>query len=189
MKPKNNRRGDAAASLRYDRCQTPFYALDPLLPYLNRGWRIWEPAAGEGNIAARLRLDGYTVTASDLLTGQNFFDYSPPGWDCLVTNPPYSIKYDWLGRCYQLGKPFALLMPLETMGAAKGQILLAEYGVEVILLNRRVNFKMPGRGYTGGGAQFPTAWFTWGLGIGRQLSYGAINYYPDEQLSLFAMQC
>lgn len=184
MKPKKTQAADTGKSCNYDRCQTPFYALDPLLPHLRREWRIWEPAAGEGNIVTRLSFAGYRVVAGDLLGGENFFQYSPPGWDCQVTNPPYSVKYAWLSRSYQLGKPFALLLPLETLGAAKGQELFERHGVEIILLNKRINFKMPGKGYGGGGAQFPTAWFTWGLGIGRQFTFAKINYYGDSQLSL-----
>lgn len=184
MKPKANKLGKTSESHKYDRCQTPFYALDPLLPYLAQNLTIWEPAAGDGQIVAKLRLGGFKVVSSDLLYGQNFFNYSPSIWDCQVTNPPYSTKYQWLARSYQLGKPFALLLPLETLGASQGQKLFERYGIEVILLNRRVNFKMPDKGYTGGGAQFPTAWFTFGLGIGKSLSFAKINYYHDEQMPL-----
>ena len=35
MKPKINRAGDPQESKGFDRCNTPAYALDPLLPYIN----------------------------------------------------------------------------------------------------------------------------------------------------------
>lgn len=166
-----------------DFCQTPGYALDPLLPYLNKSWRIWESARGEGQIVNKLTNEGYDIVGTDILTGDNFFESEPKSWDCQVTNPPYSIKYDWIKRSYELCRPFALLMPLETLGAAKGQTLFKEHGMEIILLNRRVNFNMPNKGYAGT-AQYPTAWFTWGLEIGQQLTYGNITHYPDEQTKL-----
>jgi hypothetical protein len=179
VKPKENKAGNISKSYTFDRCQTPFYALDPLLPYLAKNWLIWESAAGNGQIVSKLQLSGFDVVSSDLLTSQNFFSYSPSTWDCQVTNPPYSTKYQWLARSYQLGKPFALLLPLETLGAQQGQKLFERYGVEIILLNKRVNFNMPNLGYSGNGAQFPTAWFTFGLKIGRSLTFAKIERYDD----------
>lgn len=185
MKPKQNQQGSTKKSNNYDRCQTPFYALDPLLPYLPSGI-IWEPAAGDGHIVTKLTMSGWeNIISSDLLTGQNFFETEPDKWDCQVTNPPYSIKYEWLTRSYELGKSFALLLPLETLGASKGQKLFECYGVELILFDKRINFKMPNKGYTGGGDQFPSAWFTSGLNIGQQLTFAKIHYYEDGQLSFF----
>lgn len=175
MKNKTNRTGDEYVPQGYDSCQTPPEALDPLLPYLPREWRLWEPASGEGLLVDAFYDAGFsTVRASDILTGQNFFQFEPAAWDALVTNPPYSIKYKWLERCYALGKPFALLLPVETLGAKTAQTLFREHGIEIIFMDQRVNFKMPYAGWEGGGAQFPTAWFCWGLGIGQQLTFARI---------------
>lgn len=181
MKPKNNRAGNAAVSQTMDCCQTPLYALDPLLPYINPEWTIWEPAEGEGNIYRGMFRAGIdNIIGSDVLQGLNFFHYKPfTPWDCIITNPPYSIKYKWLARCYALGKPFALLLPIDTNGAGAAQRLFRQYGVEVIYLDKRVNFKMPEKGYSGS-AQFSTAWFTWGLGIGKENTYAEIVRCPDE---------
>lgn len=160
-----------------DACQTPAYAIDPLLPYLSRFSTIWEPAAGEGLMVDALLDSGFHVLASDLIRDQNFFFYEPDEeWDCLVTNPPYSIKFKWLERCYQLGKPFALLMPLEALGTRTAQEMFDACGIEIILLNRRVNFKMPEKGWEAGGATFPTVWYTWQLNLGSQLVFGKIEY-------------
>jgi hypothetical protein len=41
---------------------------------------------------------------------------------------------------------------------------------EWIFFKRRINFKMPNKGWTGTGAQFPTFWFTRGLNIGQNVS-------------------
>ena len=174
---KVSRPVDERESKKYDRCQTPPYATDPLLPYLPDGV-LWEPASGEGYLVEAFYDAGYQesqVITSDLLTGQNFFDYEPDSWDFLVTNPPYSIKFKWLKRCYQLGKPFALLLQVEVLGTQAAQRLFEEHGIEVVLLDKRADFKMPNAGWTGGGAQFSTAWFTWGLNIGKGISYGRIS--------------
>lgn len=161
-----------------DACQTPPYAIDPLLPYLQEGWNIWEPACGEGYLEGALYDSGFSVTPSDILTGQNFFEFDPGNWDCLITNPPFSIKYQWLERCYQLGKPFALLLQVEVLGTKTAQEMFEKYGVEIIFVRPRINFKMPNKGWDGGGSQFPTAWFTWGLNVGRQMTFARV--VPDD---------
>jgi hypothetical protein len=187
MKPKKNRKGSLRKSSSFDRCQTPAYAIDPLIQFLNEDWIIWECAAGEGNIVNYLSSKGYKVIGTDILTGQNFFEWEPDQWDCIVTNPPYSIKYQWLEHCYDLGKPFALLLPVETIGAASGQRLFEEYGCEIIFLNKRVDFKMPGRTYRKSSAQFPVAWFTWKMKIGKAINFHKIVKREDRQMWFFEM--
>ena len=176
QKPKTNRAGDPNVSQALDRCQTPPYALEPLLPYLNKALIVWEPAAGERLLAGALWDAGVgRVEESDILDGRNFFDYEPSEWDCLVTNPPYSIKYDWLKRCYALGKPFALLLPVETLGAKTAQELFRLHGVQAIFMDKRINFKMPNIGFEGSAAQFPVAWFTWQLNLEKDMVFSYVN--------------
>lgn len=166
MKPKVNRKGVTSKPSNYDSCQTPGWAVEPLFTYLD-GKFIWEPACGRGNLVAAMRPFAYGITATDILNGehQDFFtiDSRLFYWEVLVTNPPYSIKYDWLEHCYELGKPFALLMPVEMLGAQKAQKMFVKHGIELLFLPRRVNFDMPEKGYSGGGAQFPVAWYCWHL--------------------------
>jgi hypothetical protein len=176
MKPKVNRAADEYVAQGFDACQTPPEAVDPLLPYLNVDWTVWECAAGERFLVNALHDSGFhSLTASDIITGENFFDYEPAQWDCIVTNPPYTLKYRWLERCYALGKPFALLLPVETLGAKTAQEFFRNCGLEVIFLDKRVNFKMPNKGWEGSSAQFPVAWFTYGLNIGQQMTFARVN--------------
>lgn len=157
-----------------DDYQTPPSALAPLLPHLKKEWVIWECAAGKGNLVRELRRTGHKVIATDIITGLNFLTNQPTGnsydsWDCIVTNPPYSLKDEFIARCYALGKPFALLMPLTSLEGRKRQSLFGLHGVEMIIMERRVNFVTPSG--EGGGSWFMTAWFTWGLDIGRELTF------------------
>lgn len=176
QKPKINRAANEYVAQGFDACQTPPYAVDPLIPYLDRSKTIWEPASGEGLLVGALRDSSFEVVTSDIINGQNFFDYEPmEQWDCIVTNPPYTLKYRWLERCYALGKPFALLLPVETLGAKTAQAMFKVYGLELILLDQRINFKMPNIGFEGSSAQFPVAWFTWGLNIGKELIFAEVK--------------
>lgn len=176
MKPKINRAGDTATSAGYDCCQTPSYALEPLLPYIPRHAVIWEPACGAGLLAQALREAGHTVIGTDILQDPeyNFFTWQPPRFDMIITNPPYSIKYKWLERCYQLGRPFALLIPVESIGAAAAQEQYRAYGTEWLMLDKRVDFIMPVRGGEGSSAQFPTFWSCWRL-LSERVVWGRLN--------------
>jgi ribosomal protein L37AE/L43A len=158
-----------------DACQTPPYAIDPLLPYINHNRTVWEPAAGEGHLVEAFYDAGFqSVISSDLITGQNFLEHEPDAdWNMIVTNPPFSLKYEFLERCYALGKPFALLVPVEMIGAGRAQALMKEYGFEMMLLNRRIDFKMPNAGWNGGGSQFPTLWLCWNL-LPQQIVFGDV---------------
>lgn len=158
-KPKNNTKAPQK-----DKCQTPPYAIDPLVPYLGKFKFIWEPATGEGLLTLWLsRALDAKILATDIVTGHDFFKYEMPlPYDCIITNPPFSLKFPWLKRCYALGKPFALLMPSDAMFAEKAQKMFSEYGIDVLLMTPRVDYKMPNVGW-GGAAQFSTAWFTYNV--------------------------
>lgn len=176
---KTTRPADAAKSQPFDYCLTPPYALDPLLPYL--GWSlpstIWEPAAGEGLLVEGLYDAGWTeehVIGTDILTGHNFFEYQPDKWEVIVTNPPFSLKFEWLERCYALGKPFALLLPVEVLGTVTAQALMQKHGFEIMLLDSRVDFKMPNAGWEGAGAQFPVLWLCHDL-LPEKVMFGSIK--------------
>lgn len=175
MKPKENYKGDPLR----DRCQTPPYAILPLVPYLNLEWTIWEPAAGEGLLVAALRQHGFRVVGTDILTGHDFFRHTEE-CDAVVTNPPFSLKFEWHEHCNSLGKPYALLVPVEMLGSATAQRQFRKHGCEIILMDKRVDFKMPQVGWKGGGAQYPVMWLTNGLNIGRQLTFAKLDK-PNAQ--------
>lgn len=154
MKPQTS-------ALTSDLFQTDPSAVWPLLPYLKPDWLIWEPAAGEKRIKNCLELEGFDVVASDIITGEDFFEFIPPlnMHDAIVTNPPYSVKDRWIERCYDLGKPFALLLPFTALEGIKRQKLYRQHGIDLLVLPKRVPFKTPSGRV--GGAWFPCAWFTW----------------------------
>ena len=153
-----------------DDFQTPEWVARPLYDFIPKDKVIWECACGKGNLVWAFRREGYKVIATDISDGVNFiFEEPKEDYDVIVTNPPYSLKDQFIKRCYYLGKPFALLLPLTALEGIKRQKLWSKYGVELILLPKRVNFETPsGKGQ---GSWFPVAWFTWGLNIGKQLYF------------------
>jgi hypothetical protein len=151
--------------------QTPPEATELLLPYLDANWTIWEPASGQGAISNFLAMHVRKVIQTDIIPMSEYhkpFDFlsDTPSfhYDCIVTNPPYSRKDEFLARCYALGKPFALLLPLNALGGQKRGRLFWEKGVSVIIPDKRINF-ITYDGVDKGACWFPSAWFTWGLGV------------------------
>ena len=149
-----------------DEVFTPKYAINPLLPFLKKNWKIWECAWGKGSLAKHFEDEGFKVEGNKaenfLLIDKNEFI------DCIVTNPPYSIKDKFLEKCYKIGKPFALLMPLTALEGIKRGALYKKYGIQLIIPNRRINFIMPNKQ---GGAWFQTAWFCYKLNLPKDLMF------------------
>jgi hypothetical protein len=66
---KTNRRSNNS----FDHYQTPSYALNPLVPYLFG--TVWECASGEGLLSSAIKEYGFNVIESDILYGQDFFEW------------------------------------------------------------------------------------------------------------------
>jgi hypothetical protein len=148
-----------------DHYQTPEYATELILPYLNPDWTVWECAAGQGMMSQVLarRCDVVTTDIADREAPFDFLVMEPDfDFDCIVTNPPFSLKDQFLERCFWYQKPFALLMPLTALEGEGRSRLYRKFGISVIVPNRRVNF-ITFDGVDKGACWFPVAWFTWGL--------------------------
>jgi len=162
--PKTNQKIDAR-----DRCQTPRYGLEPLIPYLNPNWVVWEPACGEGLLSKALSEQVTEVISTDILSGIDFLHtpFASEVITAIVTNPPFTRKKEFMTRCYTLKRPFALLMPTETVSLLWFQELVSAHTPEpgIIWFNPRIQFKMPKMDWYGRGSQFATAWFTWKFGF------------------------
>lgn len=163
-----------------DDFQTPGEALWPLFPYLKPDWTIWECAAGKGNLVREFEKRKYKVVASDILTQKDFLLWQPEHFDAIVTNPPFSLKQEFLERCYSLKKPFALLLPFTTLEGKKRQALFKQYGISLLIFDKRVNFFTPSG--KGGGAWFPVCWFCWGLNLPKDLNF--VDYISPSQTRL-----
>lgn len=161
-----------------DDFQSPEYCLDILIPYLNKEWMIWEPACGNGNLVEGLCMRGFRIGGTDILNGVDFLKQVVEEFDCIITNPPYSLKDEFIKRCYELGKPFALLMPLTALEGQKRQALYKKYGLQLVIPNRRINFETPSG--QGTGSWFLTAWFCWGLNLPKDLNF--VEFKNDNNL-------
>jgi len=139
-----------------DDYQSPPCVLDPLLPFLTPASIVWECASGKNKLVRRLTEAGHWVIHTDILTGTNFLtDEAPFIYDLIVTNPPFTLKDEFLQRCYELEKPFALLMPINALDTCKRQRLYKQYGLEMLMLPSQGTF----HNTAGKAARFVCAWF------------------------------
>lgn len=156
-----------------DNFQTPPWPVISLLNVIGSQLTdsvIWDPCMGEGLLIETLNDNSLTALGTDEITGTNFLiDESPYEFDAIITNPPYSKKDQFIQRCYELGKPFALLMPLTALEGKKRLPMYKENGMQLCLLPKRVNFKTPSG--KGSGAWFATAWFTHGFNLPNDINY------------------
>lgn len=167
---------------RPDNFQTPKEALGILLPYLKKDWQIWECAWGSGNLYKFLIEAGFSVLGTDkngeyghkldFLTETMSFPF-----DCIVTNPPYSLKDEFLERAYILDTPFAFLLPLTALEGKKRGSLYKKYGIELLIPNKRINFITPSG--KGSGSWFQVAWFCWKLNLPNQLNF--VDLTPNHK--------
>lgn len=143
-----------------DELYTPDYAINPLLKYLpNKKLKIWECTDfGESNITKVLVGGGYEIVSThkkdfDFLTDKPNFDF-----DMIITNPPYSLKDEFIKKCYEYGKPFCLLLPITSLEGIERGKMYRENGLEVLVFDRRCNFiyNNPKKSNW-----FNTSWFCW----------------------------
>lgn len=154
------------SNIKHDECQTPKEGISFLLPFLDKKQTIWDSAYGGGSLAKNFRELGFNVI------GNREIDFLKENLDCdiIITNPPYSLKEEFLERAYSIGKPFAFLMPLTALEGKKRGELYRKYGIQLIIPNKRINFILP-EGKGNSGAWFATAWFCYKLNLPKDLNF------------------
>lgn len=163
-----------------DELYTPEYAVRPLLKYIPKSAVIWECTDyGSSNITKLLKENGNKVITTHLNTNFNFIIDEPTfDYDIIVTNPPYSLKDEFIERCYALDKPFALLLPITALeGVYRGKMFNAG-GVELMVLDRRCDFMKNKKSNW-----FNTSWFCKGI-LPKQLIFESLSKDRQQQLDL-----
>jgi len=113
---------------------------------------LLEPTPGEGNLVGIL--NEYEVTAPT-----NFFSLDPRRYDCVIMNPPFSMKYAFgvpedlnmnglrlgyyiLLQCMQMSDCIIALMPLFTISDSDVRLrYLKTFGIKSITILPRKTFK------------------------------------------------
>lgn len=123
-----------------DEVYTPAYAVKPILEYLSPGMTIWCPFdTKESEYVRLLQEAGHNVIASHIDEGKNFFFYEPKeDYDCIISNPPFSIKDEILARLYELNKPYAMLLPIPSLQGQKRFKYIKD--CQALIFDKRINY-------------------------------------------------
>ena len=153
----------------YKRIESDFYPTPPeatiaLLNFLGlpKTTVIWEPACGENHMVQTMKNMGYATIGSDIQTGEDFLTIPFKECDWIITNPPFSLAEDFIKRCNQHNRPFALLLKSQYWHAKKRQAIFDEIRPSYILpLTWRPDFLFKTRGK--GAPLMDVMWVVWGL--------------------------
>jgi len=103
----------------------------------------------------------------------------------IITNPPYSLKDMFLARAFEIGKPFAFLLPLTALEGIRRGKMFSDNEIQILIPNRRFNFANPIGRKSKGSCWFATAWFCYKLNLPKQLNFIELN---SEEVKQEAMQ-
>ena len=125
-----------------DEVFTPFYAVEPIMKYIPKDKIIWMPFDEEWSAYYQLFTEnGYKVIRSSIEDGQDFFTYEPTeNYDIIVSNPPFSKKDAILERLDKLGKPFAVLLPANSIQGDKRYQKCFKNGIQMLAFNKRIDY-------------------------------------------------
>ena len=122
--------------------------LSDILPVI-AGKKVLEPCHGNGAITNYLKGNGIDVQARDKFTMEESHDFLtepiPDDIDYIITNPPFVLKYEFLAKLSAWGKPFVLLLPVETLFTKKGFPLFQSFPFDMIIFNGASNFLHAGK--------------------------------------------
>ena len=137
-----------------DECYTPPKAVEPILDFLDKDKIYYDCTSGiSSSIVDYLNANGFTCLSSG---DRDFLNDTLPHFDVVLTNPPYSKKDKFIERCYEINKPFALLLPVSSLQGIKRGAMFSK-GLELLVLKKRIDF-------TGKGSpHFGVAWFCYNL--------------------------
>lgn len=90
---------------------------------------------------------GYDVKYGHIDTGQDFFSYTEPQGEILVSNPPFSKRDAIFEKLFEWKIPFALIMNFNGLFDSKKRIdLFRNNDVELLIPRGRMRFCHKGKG-------------------------------------------
>ena len=132
-----------------DETYTPAYAIQPLVKYIKAYMQahtkleltIWCPFDLQSSkyVEVLSAIPNVKVIYTHIDTGENFFYYEPSEpYDIIISNPPFSCKDDVLKRLFELGKPYAMLLPIPTLQGQTRFPYLKD--IQYLGFDKRINY-------------------------------------------------
>ena len=127
-----------------DEWYTPESAVYPIIPYIKRNSTVWCPFDKEDSAYVKVLSAEFKVIATHIDTGNDFFTTDIDDYDYIISNPPFSERMRIFERLFKLDKPFAILLNYAGLwDSPKRFEMFKKYGIELLIINRRINFIRP----------------------------------------------
>lgn len=144
-----------------DELYTPKILVEAIIQFIPEGSTVWCPFdTANSEFVLVLREKGFKVIHSHIWDGKDFLAYEPTEhYDCIVSNPPFSIKLDVFKRLFSLGKPFAVLMNSN----AEQYQNIGNFFYEMSLQGKYIQKLNPDKkvSFNGRTSSFNTSYFCW----------------------------
>lgn len=131
-----------------DEFYTPNYAIEPILKYLTPKSRIWCPFDTEqSNFVKLLRNENHKVYCTHIQNGEDFFSVADKmatpkaQLDYIISNPPYSLKYEVLKKLFDLEVPFAMLVGVVGIFESQKRFTMFKNNdFEIMYFDKRISY-------------------------------------------------
>lgn len=124
-----------------DEYYTPKYGVEVLKGYTEKYKTIWCPFDKEwSNYVKVFKEWGHDVIYTHIDSGEDFLTYVPDfHFDCIISNPPFSIKMEIMKKCAEYKKPYMLLLP-QSLFLSKSATLSLPIDLQVLIITDRITF-------------------------------------------------
>ena len=138
---------------------TPDYSFKPLIKYLPKDIPIWEPACGDKRLIKWMKEENLEADGADLLDSKpyNFLDDFKI-YQCIVTNPPFSLAFDFCKHAVNICPEVFFLLRLNFLASKKRKFwFINNTPSALFILSKRPSFDG-----SGGTDMTDYAWYYWG---------------------------
>ena len=124
-----------------DEYYTPRILVKPILQYLKPNSTVWCPFDTEhSEFVIALKESGHNVIYSHIIEGKDFFSYTPPYYDYIISNPPFTKKLQVFKRLYELDKPFAMICGLPILNYQEIGEFFVGKSLQLLIVDKKVSF-------------------------------------------------
>lgn len=146
-----------------DECYTPYYAVKPIIQYVDKSKKIWCPFDTDNSqFVKQLKENGNIVYNTHISLGQDFYNYEPDfEWDCIISNPPFTDKRRIFEKVLSYNKPFALIMSNTWLNDSAPKQLFQTKDLQLLMFEERIKFVDKDGNKIGNNPTFSSSYFCW----------------------------
>lgn len=160
---------------------TPDYCMDYILPFIKKvketsakeNFTVWEPACSKQKMIVKyLKRHKIKTVGTCISKGRkyDFMTFEPPfEFDMIITNPPFSMKKEFIDKCLEYDKPFILIIPLRILENTSWYSILKEKDFSLLIPMKRIHYIKPCG--TKSKSAFQSGFLCYGLALPQKLMF------------------